>query len=377
MADPPVVVYVRNTSLQRVALVEDFQRLELTCRFNGIGSWTLDVDQSLDAAVALSAPGCGIEVSYGGTTLLSGPVTGRKHERDATKNAATISGVSDDVWLARRLASPQPATFYPPYSGLAYDARTGVASTVLRGFVGDNAGPSAIGPRQVPGLTMGTDPAVGVSGTWQGRWQPLPELLDEIAITAGLGYRVAQSGTTLLFSVSQPVDRSGSVRFDLGLGNLAAYTYEAGAPESTYVFVGGSGEGVARVVQEVYDPDAQAMWGRIEKFVDKRDSSVAANLTQAGTDELTQHAEQTSLSITPIDTPQMQFGTHYNLGDKVTAVIDGVSVVDVVREVKLTLTPDGARQLVPTIGTPGPKTIFRLFRDVRNLASRMTNLERR
>lgn len=375
MTDPEITVYVRNSSLQRVAQVDDYTDLEVTARHNAVGSWVLTLDRRLDAAIALTAPNAGIEILAGDATVITGPATNPKIEQSEQTNRATIAGVSDDVWLARRLAYPQPSTG-PPYNAYEYDVRTGVASTVMGQYVEYNAGPSAIGPRQVPGLTVGTDPVLGGTGTWRARWQPLPELLTEIATWAGLGYQTTQSGTSLVFGVYEPVDRSGSVRFDAELGTLSAAAYEVTVPESTYVIVGGDGDGTARITREVFDADQQATWGRIEAFRDRPGTTDTAELDQAGAEQLTEDAEKTSLSLTPLDTDQQRYGQHYTLGDRVSAVVAGVVVVDVVREITLKVTAD-ERTVTPLIGTPGALGGLRLFADVRDAVSRIRRLERR
>lgn len=378
MADPEVTVYVRDAALQRIIQVDDFDTLELTSRFNDVGTWQLTLDGRLPAAAALTSPWYGIEVSYGDVgTIFSGSAVVRGRRRNHSSYQATISGSSDEMWIPRRLASPQPATTYAPYNTNEHDVRSGVASTVLIAYANANLGPGATGARRIPPVVMNTDPVVGSSVTGRARWQPLLALLQELATAGGIGFQLRQSGTSLVFSAYQPTDRSTTVQFSLELGNLAGYDYEVTAPEATYALIGGDGEGTARTIIETYDPATLAAYGRNEVFIDRRDTTDPTEMTQAGQTHLVEHGEQAKLSITPIDTPQMMFGAQYNLGDQVTVIIDGAPVGEVVREVKLTLTPTGPRELVPVIGTPAAQDVLRLFRDVRALTNRTTNLERR
>src|SRR5690606_38378087 len=75
----------------------------------------------------------------------------------------------------------------------------------------------------------------------------LLEALWGIGEIAGLGVRVVQQGTSLVLDVYEPADRSAQVRFSVGLGNLASYSYSLTPPEVTDIVVGVGGEGQARV----------------------------------------------------------------------------------------------------------------------------------
>lgn len=372
-------VYARNRDREREGMIEDFQELSLVSRFNAVGSWSLQLDRRIQAAVWMTTPGFGIEVvrDSDGQTVLAGPLVTRHHERNENTNTVTISGADDNIWLTRRQAHPEPATAAPQYTTNEHDVRTGVASTVLRQYVAVNLGSSALGPRRVPGLVLAVDPVLGSTVTGRARWQNLLELLQGLAISGGgLGFRVRQVGTDLEFQVYQPTDKTSSVIFSEDLGNLAGFDYESTAPEADYIYVGGSGEGTARVVKEgQYSPDI-ATWGRIEKFADRRDTADDAELGQEITEQLDEHGERASLSVTAIDTQSMAYGTHYDLGDDVTILADG-EIHERIREVRIDLTPDGPQKVRPVIGTPGRQDIFRLFRVFRGHEKRLTNLERR
>jgi hypothetical protein len=372
------VVYARDATLTAVAQIADYQRLAAVLRFNDVDSWVLDMDAQAPGASSLMRDGAGIVAVLGSTVVLSGPVTGRERVFDDKQNRLKVTGAGDAVWLTRHEAHPQPATPAPPYNVQGYDVRTGVASTILRQYVDVNVGPSALATRAVPGLTLAADPVLGTSVTGRARWQPLLELLQLLAIAGGsLGFRLQQSGAGISFSVYAPTDRTASVIFSTDLRNLAAFAWSEQAPEANYVYVGGGGEDTARTIYEGLDSASIARWGRVETFRDRRDTTVAAELAQAATDELSQAAGPVSLEMTPIDLSQMSYLTHYTLGDKVTVVMDGVAVQQLIREVSIALTPDDGAVVVPTIGTPGRQEILGLFDRLRDAESRLTQLERR
>lgn len=377
MAD--FVVYLLNPNLERQGQVEDFASCELVERFNAVGAWVLTVHASSASAGLLATPQYGIEVvrKSDGATLLSGPMTKRRRERTADDNKLLVSGPDQNIWLARRKAHPQPATSAPPYNSQDYDVRTGTASTIMRQYVDVNAAGGAITARQVPQLTLAADPVVGGPVTGKARWQSLLELGQELALAGGnLGFRIVKSGADIVFEVYQPQDKTEIV-FSEPLGTLAEFEYEATAPTATYLYVGGGGEGTARVIREGPEPDEYSAWGRFEEFQDRRDTTDTAVLDQERDKTLTEKASVTGLSITPIDKPDQRYRTHYDLGDRVTAVVDGVPIQELITEVKTILTPAGALYARPTIGTVNRKGVLGAFDRLRSLGSRLTNLERR
>jgi hypothetical protein len=370
-------VYARSPLLLRNGEA-DFVEAEFNVRFNAVGSWELKLDGRSTLIDQLLSPGWGIEVvNDDGITVLSGPVDERRREFDASRNLVTLYGSDDNTHLAERLANPEPATALPPYSTNAYDVRSGTCSTVLRAYVNANLGAGALGPRRVTGMGLQADPLVGSSVTGRARWQVLLELLQELAQKGGgLGFRVRQVGAALQFQVYQPVDRSGTVQFSVDKGNLASYTYRAARSSVNYAYVGGGGEGTARTVREAQDSTEIAVWRRIERFVDRRDTTDTTELDQEAAKTLTEGKGETSVSVVPVDLPGSAYLTDYDLGDRVSAVVDD-TITDVIREVKITLTPDGPQKVQPSIGTPGYQDVLKLFRSLQKINTRVTNLERR
>src|SRR3954469_18779178 len=121
---------------------------------------------------------------------------------------------------------------------------------------------------------------------------------------------------------------------------MGSYTYGKTRPDFTYVFVGGAGEGTARVVVESQDPVQMAAWGRrIEVFVDRRDTAVAAELSGEGDKTLAAGQGKTTLQFTPVDLPGAQYRVDYDLGDTVAYALDTTGT-EVIREVAITLKPD-------------------------------------
>lgn len=383
--NPEWTVYVRDERLNIQGQVDDYQALEFIHRWRDVGAFTLDINRDSRHAVDLTTPGWGIVVRCGLDTVFSGPVLGRKHKYDGKRYGIQLTGVDDNIWLRRRLVSPAPSSSGPTYSGSDYDVMTSHASAVLLHYVDVNLGQASVSARRKAFLQVDGDPGVGAQVTGRGRWQYLLPLLQELAVAGGsdIGFRVVQSIDVvalpiLKFQVYRAVDRTESVKFSSDLGNLAAFEYMSESPEANYVYVGGQGEGTARTIVERQDPDSIATWERIEgEFIDRRDTASAGELAQAGDDALVQGQEKTSMSITPIDTPQQTYGTDYNLGDIVAIEWEEGSIQDAIREVKINLTPQGPQTVTPSVGNVSPSDIRGFFRAFRRLRTDIINLKRR
>lgn len=373
-----VKLIARDTALRRLGEVSDFKSLSMPLRFNRVSSWQLTLDGDSAGVDLLTLTG-GLIVERDGVTLLSGPVTSIIRSSINGHTTVSVTGVDDTAWLDRRLAVPVPSG--PPYTSAAYHTVDGVAETVMRTYVDSNLGPSAIADRRLPRFSLAADGLRGSSVKGSVRFGSLLELLQGLALSGGdLGFRIVQSGETLVFEVYTPADKTATAIFSTDFGNLLGYEYQQTVPDANYIYVGGGGEGTSRTIVEGGDAASIATYGRREGvFRDRRDTTDTATLEQQRAESLEESQAMTALSISPIDTDAVSFGSEYGLGDKVTVVIDGVEIKDVVREVLLSLTPDGGEVLTPVLGTPGARSprVPELFDAVRRTARRLSFLERR
>lgn len=367
-------VYTRGPDGQRSGEANELTTFTLTDRHNGVGGWELRVPYSHPARALLWQAGAGIELertttaadgTRTSTVVASGPVRTAARDYSAQGDAAIFYGATDLVWLARRLAHPQPATTVPPYSVSAYDVRTGAAETVVKQYVDANVGPGALPERRVPGLTVVATAGRGGTHTAQGRWQPVLDLCVGIARRGGFGLRC----TGLDFDIYVPVNRAtDGVEFSLERGNLAAFRYQLASPDATFVYAGGSGTGTSRTIVEGQDSAAALGWGRAERFIDRRDTSTTTDIAGSITEELTTAAATSSLVATPIDTPTCTYGVHYELGDDVGVRLDdGTLVVETITELTVSLLGSGVK-VTPVVGEasllPGTLTLLKRLADV-------------
>lgn len=383
-----LTVYVRKPDLSRGYLIDDYLSLTLTPKFNDVGGWQIELNNDSQAAQQLrSEDGNGIIVERNNLPLFSGPFEVKKRSWKAnSSNTVTFSGVDDNIWLARRLALPTL-----PWSTNYSDIVTGVdAESALKHFFYGNVGAGADATRVVPGLAMGTNLNRGNVVSEQGRFHTVLELMQRTALHGGgLGFRVYQSGGGLVFDVYEPVDRTDTVIFGPSWGNLESFDYETKAPAANYIYVGGGGEGTARVIAPDGDWASIASWGRREAFRDRRDSSDPTELNQTITEELDKQGEQHSLAIVPAEyqpaavftgkkfTPWL-LGVDYNVGDQVAVDVDGVRIKDQVvsSEIKVAGPSLTAKPVIGTTKASDPEQPD-IFTEVRELRREVKALQTR
>lgn len=381
MAD--YAIWLRDSALRRVALIEDYSDLSVLLRFNAPGGF--DFTAPASSLAALLTPGAGVVIERDGVPLLSGPIdaTRRTWARDA--DHLIVSGPDDTIALADRLALPVPGAAPDAtgvaYAAAAYDVRTGAAETVMRAYVDANAGPGARPERAVSGLRLAPDLGRGGTVTGRARFPALDELLRDLALTGGdLGFRVVQAtdGAAREFQVYPTRDLTATAVFSAEYGNLAAYDYRRGVPPGTYVYILGGGQGTARTIIEGGDSAQIAAWRRREQAIDARNTSDVGELTAQRDKELLDRRADVGLSATPLDGPGLAFGVDYGLGDRVTVLVDETPIQEVIREVQITLDPQGGETIEPRVLSPGAiaPTVDALYATLARLGERLARLER-
>jgi hypothetical protein len=354
-----LTVEVRS-GLTRVGqiLPADLIGLQLALRFNKVGAWKITLRSDHPLVDTLRAPGAGLIVTAPTGVILSGPTTSATNNKSSDDPVGSwdIVGADDSVVLGERLAYPVPSTDDLYLQTSAYDTRTGAAETVVKAYVNANIGPSAPTARKITGLTIDTDLGRGATVTGNARFESLGALAESLLLTSGLGFDVVQSGSTLVFKVFAPTDRSGDIRMDVDNLRLESSSYSYTRPDATRVIVAGQGSGSQRVLIERSSTDsttAETAWGRrIEVFKDERSTTNTTALQQAG-DELLADKGRTveGISVKPSDDQTMRYGVDWGLGDKVTIVVGSSQVSQIVTEVAIVITEDGVK-VGATVGDP-------------------------
>lgn len=396
-----IKTYARGTDLALAGELRGWTQLEVTLRWGQVGSWSL-TGPAKGLLPELLTPGTGLViVDTRGVPLLSdvgvlisgdveevGPRVWSADGSDSDPGTLTVSGGDDLAIVADELAWPDPTNTIANQTAAAYDARSGVAETVIKAYVAANVGvgrDADRGDASAPDarlVTVTSDLTRGSSVSYKARFDPLLDVVRTLgqASTTKLFPRVVQAGADLEFDVYTTTDRSGSVIFSRARRNLRGYSLQRAAPTVTHVVVAGSGEGTARIFRERKDSTAANTWRRmVRTFVDQRQTNVTAELDAAGDEELARGRQSGALSATAVDTPQLRLGADYSLGDTVTVEIEpGVSFTDQVTAAKLVVDEQGVHPWEITIGNPdidaqAPDLLARVAR----LDAQLSALQRR
>ncbi|WP_413757211.1 siphovirus ReqiPepy6 Gp37-like family protein [Streptomyces sp. MMBL 11-3] len=384
-----VTVQVRDEGLNIIGVVDDFTALALTPRFNAVGAYVLSIAADSPKS-GLLVPGNGLVIRRGSNVLMSGPIrepNWTRSDNDGGSGTLTVNGVDDMTLLAGTTCWPNPTAAPGSQSNTVYKIAGVVAETAMRALVNLNIGPGAQTARKVASLTLAPDGGAGPSITRQvNQFDNLLTVLQDIAKTAGLGFRIVQTSGSLQFQVYEPADLSASAKFSFGLGNLMNASYSVTAPTCTKAVVVAGGNTSARVVSVTTraDPAFPGPW--IEQFVDKTDvdstaTDLAAQMAQAADEALTSGAAQGSLTMTPIDTPLLQFGRDYTVGDQVSCQVRDGFIADVVREVNIAFDVQGGYAAKAVIGssdsTNNQDVLARQFQYIARIFTRLRRLETR
>lgn len=203
------------------------------------------------------------------------------------------------------------------------------AETILKTLVDYNAGPNAtVGNSRlregaITGLSIEVDGAGGNSLDWTCPWQNLLTNLQSLTRVAGGDFDLVRTGATTVefrwYLGQLGTDRSATVIFALERGNMAnpRYRYNR-ADEKTAVIVAGQGDldDRATVVRTSADYSAS---NDVEGFKDARNWDSTSGLNSAGDQYLDEKRAAQELIFDVLQTPASLYGSHYFLGDLVTA----------------------------------------------------------
>jgi len=380
-------VYVRDAGLHRLGQVADYTQLTVVPRYNAVGAYTLEVSADSDKAPLL-VEGNGLIIrTASGDTVMSGPIRTVDWSRSASDGGSgklTVGGVDDTALLAQYTCWPTPTAAIGSQTAAVYKLSAVAAETGMRTLVNVNAGPGALASRKNPLLTLAADGARGGTITREvNQFDNLLTVLADIAGAAALGFRVVQIGTGLQFQIYQPTVQTAA-RFSFALGNLTDASYSTPPPTCTRAIVVAGGGSSPRVCKTYDRTDPLFPDLVIEQFVDQTSVDTAsvdltAQMDQAGAEALTSGAGQGSLSISPIDIPQLRYGRDYNVGDTVAADVRGDWYTDTVREVTLTSTASDATTVKATVGgdSTGTSTVARIYAYIAQVKKDVTRLKTR
>lgn len=329
MSAPPRV-WARTPDLGRGPLIQDCV-VTLVERHNRPDTWTLTGPKAELAPIM--SPRFGTCLIDEDGRVISGRVV--RWER-SWEQVATVACQADTGVAWQRIAYPVPTATFQGGQSAAHDRRTGPRETVALDYLRVNAGQSALTPRRVAGLTVPTGSGRGGTVTKSARFDALGALVSDLLEPAGLRWRIVQTSVdspTLTVEVTVP----GSVPPEMSLGIpghggpslLTEWSYEVAEPDASVALLGAAGDLASRITRERVGSQE---WGRIEAFVDQRQTDDLAEIDKAGDDVLAD-----AVAVTTIDA---RIESRLPVGALVTVSLDGVQITERVRTLTTTWHPD-------------------------------------
>lgn len=320
-------VWVRSGGKLK-AILESFDELTWTRRWNAMSTLTLRARRKIDGAAFLT-DSIGDEISIiddpsSDTPDLTFVIESPRFEVGA-------GGLGDDIievdaveagLFHMRIALPPPHELPLSHAESHHEIDTADAESAMRELIDKNVGPGAPAKRQYPNLTIAPNLNAGVTRTWRARFETVLEKLKDWSELSGLGWEVrfdASSGNHV-FTVLEGTDRSNKIEFSMRLDNVMSQEWlRAGQDLASIAYVAGQGEGADRTVAEAFDGTGEPEGrDRREIFVDARDLDSSAALEARGDEKLAERRMEESFSVAIDPSGVFAYRSDWDLGDIVT-----------------------------------------------------------
>ena len=357
----PMRVYERSGStLVLMAVIDAYEAVEWTRRWRAPGSWQAVISRYATGADELRE-GRFISLPRRGRHLVGiiESIEGQMTDEGEISESWTVAGRDLGAILQDRIC------LHGVSAGTGYDEQIDViAETAMRHYVDVNAVNPTDPDRAIPGLDlMLVDQGRGGTVQVRARFQPLPEILESIALQSGLGWGILWSPDTgeILFDVLEGADRSAEILLSPRLGNCLIAGYRACLSDApTLAIVAGQGEADLRAIVEV---GTATGWDRREAYIDARDLATTDELTARGEELLADRGETTTLEVEYLPTPTYRYMTDFDLGDIVSAEYPGVATMQ-------------ARIVAVTEQYPSGKIVLGLGKEWPDLVSLLRTVKR-
>ena len=268
----------------------------------------------------------------------------------ADDGSVTIKGYSLLWLLSQRITVPDSGSAYTVFP-------TWPTGWIMYFLVSKNATSCNDASRNFPNMENDTMKTIGSTLSYQTRYDNLLDCLTELSKYSMLGIAidVSVNAGVETFKILQGTDHSleqdtnTQVVFRRSYDNVSKETYTCNYSNlKNCAYVAGQGEGADRAISIVgnsYTGEA-----RREILIDARDIEDASNLPSRGETKLADYVVEESFEISTI---AEDYGSRWNLGDKVTIIGEdsGVTMHTYVTEVEETWDESGY-EVIPTFGNP-------------------------
>ncbi len=311
-----ITVQILDSSLQLVAILDDYLSLSYTRRWQKSADFTLHISRYSEAVPYLVEDNF-VHVLRNRVDEYIGIIEHGEIKLDENGKASEVWQFKGGGILARRICIP-PA-------GLSHDEQSGAAETVMKAYVNNNVISPVDTSRSISILTNEADGARGANVAMRARYNKLVDLLEETAIAGEVGWEVVKSGSGLQFKVVPGVNRSTSqsvappIIFSPDYGNIRSLGYLwSKLSHANFSYVAGQGEGIDRPLVTVPTSNIPTGLSRREIFVDARDLDTDAKLLQRGRAKLDEQGPEERLEAEILTNGPFRYRSDWDLGDIVT-----------------------------------------------------------
>lgn len=359
-------VFVENLQGERIGVLDDWEKLEVIKRYNNVGKIILTMGiGNLDMVDWFGSP-YRLAIWRNGKALSSGLV------QSVYYSPTNMRLICDDEvgMLNWRLGLPVPDG--PPYESAEYAIYSGPAESVMKNLLLDNLNHE----REIDGLNIAADQGRGDEIEIKARFDVVLDLMQTCAQKGGLQFDVVDG----VFDVQVPADLEKQVTFSFQNGNLLDFDLTQRAPNGTYGYLLGTGEGTERYVFEGGDAAAMQRWGRREFVKDMRRLDEESAFAQELSNQLANEGARLTLNASCVDSNVARFGEDYWVGSKVKVYVPRLFAVEKrVMEVRFQYDAENGDMVQSSIsdesvniGSSG----FSIFFMQKKLAERISQLEK-
>jgi len=359
-------VFLYDTSGDKIAEFDHWRKLTFSHKENSLGVCTFELNGS-DSRISLFGPDTQIHVlRYNPNANLDYYTEWKGFHVDIDPDATDKEGtrtftskcVSFEDLLKRR---------YVLYdSGSIYSDKSDKGETVIKEYVGENAGPSATSPRWSNGVTSGltieSDLATGLD--WDGKKsnQPLLTTIQGVAKQSELVFRVVQLTTTTwefrTYENFSGTDRSvvglvpatglngageSPIVFQLENDNIEKISYSLKRSNEKNVIVAtGGGVGDEQLFHvETLPTTTSSPWNKREIVVRGKSDDLTDDLETVAIDFAETNKQIDKITCTIKQNQAYVYGRDYFFGDKVTIRYNDIVKNAVITGVNIILSQDG------------------------------------
>lgn len=361
-------ILVYDKLMNRKGALGGASSVEFTLVANGVGEATVTISADRPRVADAMLAGARLVISEPGVVDFSGTVM--SVAGSGPKASSVVLTVREDSRILWDwLAWPAPDKRITA-QGQAYAKYTGAAEKILKDVV--NANRSRFSEHVVcaPNLNRGAT----ITGGVQFRFHPIADRLMTAFESAGLILKVLQVGSQIVVDVRE--QKTVPKPLSVASGNLVSWEWNRSAPASTRVAAGGQGVGESRYFTQLVKTTLESGWGfGIEKFVDARDSDDEDEIWGRVEEAITEGASKSGLKADLVQSKSFRYGTHYQVGDKVTVDLTGQSITDILRTTTFRWTREAGFETLPEVGERSDDPDLALAKKVRALQKGLTHLK--